>query len=117
MSGIDPELYDAADVDGAGSFQKIIHITIPGIMPTFFVLLILQIANILNNGFDQYWVFQNALTMDKINVLDTYIYRIGIGSLQYSFSTAMGMAKSLISILLLTFANRFSKLIRGTSIF
>lgn len=117
MSGIDQELYDAADVDGAGSFQKIIHITVPGILPTYFVLLILAIANILNNGFDQYWVFQNSLTMDKLNVLDTYIYRIGIGSLQYSFSTAMGMAKSLISILLLTFANRFSKIIRGSSIF
>lgn len=117
MSGIDQELYDAADVDGAGSFQKILHITVPGLLPTYFVLLMLAIANILNNGFDHYWVFQNSLVTDRLEVLDTYIYRIGIQSLQYSFSTAMGMAKSLVSVLLLTFANRLSKVFRGESIF
>lgn len=117
MSGIDQELYDAADVDGAGNFQKILHITVPGLLPTYFVLLMLSIASILNNGFDQYWVFQNSLVTDRLEVLDTYIYRIGIQSMQYSYSTAMGMAKSLVSVLLLTFANRLSKAFRGESIF
>lgn len=117
MAGIDQELYSAADVDGAGSFQKILHVTIPGLMPTFFVLLLLGIANILNVGFEQYYVFQNALVLNKLEVLDTYIYKIGLGGMQFSFSTAMGILKSFVSIILLTVANILSKTVRGESIF
>ena len=116
MASIDPELYCAADVDGAGRLQKILHVTIPGVMPTFLVLLLLSIANILSNGFEQYYIFQNPLTIDKLEVLDTYIYRMGILSNQYSFGTAVGMFKSMLSIILLLFANGMSKLIRGESI-
>jgi len=117
ITGIDPELYDAADVDGAGTFQKILHVTVPGLFPTYFVLLMMSIGNILNNGFEQYYVFQNALTTNKLEVLDTYIYKIGLSNLQFSLSTAMGMFKSLVSITLLTIANQISKVIRGESIF
>jgi len=116
IAGIDTELYDAADVDGANRWHKIIHITLPGIASTYLVLLLLAIANILSNGFEQYWVFQNALTRDKLEVFDTYVYRLGMINMQYSFSTAMGIFKSIISILLLTFANFMSKIIRGYSI-
>ena len=101
-------------MDGAGTFQKILHVTVPGLMSTFFVLLLMSIANMLSNGFEQYYVFQNALTMNKLEVLDTYIYKIG---LQFSLSTAMGIFKSLVSIVLLTLANLASKAIRGESIF
>ena len=117
ITGIDQELYDAADVDGAGNFQKILHVTVPGLMSTFFVLLLMSIANMLSNGFEQYYVFQNALTMNKLEVLDTYIYKIGLSNLQFSLSTAMGILKSLVSIVLLTLANLASKAIRGESIF
>ena len=117
ITGIDQELYDAADVDGAGNFQKILHVTVPGLMSTFFVLLLMSIANMLSNGFEQYYVFQNALTMNKLEVLDTYIYKIGLSNLQFSLSTAMGIFKSLVSIVLLTLANLASKAIRGESIF
>ncbi len=117
ISGIDPELYDAADVDGAGTFQKIIHVTVPGIMSTYFVLLLMSIANILSNGFEQYYVFQNALTVNKLEVLDTYIYKIGLANLQFSLSTAMGIFKSVVSIILLTLANTASKAFRGDTIF
>ena len=117
MSGIDQELYDAADIDGAGSFQKTLYITVPELTPTYFVLLLLSISNMLSNGFEHYWVFQNPLVMDKLEVLDTYVYKVGIFNLQYSFSIAMGIFKSIISIFLLTFANMFSKKIRGSSIF
>jgi putative aldouronate transport system permease protein len=117
ISGIDQELYDAADVDGAGSFGKIIHVTVPGLMPTFFVLLVLAMANILNNGFDQYYVFRNALTASRLEVLDTYVYRLGIMQGLTSLSVAVGMSKSLVSILLLTVLNVFSKRVRGESIF
>lgn len=117
ITGIDPELYDAADVDGAGSFQKIFHVTVPGILPTYYVLLLLSIANMLSNGFEQYFVFQNALTVGKLEVLDTYIYKVGLSNLQFSLSTAMGIFKSLVSITLLTLANLSSKALRGESIF
>lgn len=114
--GIDQELYEAADIDGANRWNKIIHITLPGIIPTYMVLLLLQISNLLSNGFDQFWVFQNALTREKLEVFDTYVYRIGMTSLQYSLSTAIGILKSIVSIILLTGANFISKLIRGESI-
>ena len=104
-------------MDGAGTFQKILHVTVPGLMSTFFGLRRMSIANMLSNGFEQYYVFQNALTMNKLEVLDTYIYKIGLSNLQFSLSTAMGIFKSLVSIVLLTLANLASKAIRGESIF
>ena len=117
IAGIDQSLYDAAAVDGAGDFRKILHITIPGILPTFFVLFLMAVANILSNGFEQYYVFQNPMVIDRLEVFDTYIYRMGIINSQYSYATAMGMFKSVISIVLLTVANGVSKKVRGASIF
>ena len=118
MTGIDPEQYDAADVDGAGRFAKVIHVTLPGIAPTFFVLFLLSIANMLSGaGFEQYYVFQNPMVLSKIEVLDTYIYKVGIQQSGFGFATAAGMLKSLISIGLLMSANKLSKLVRGESIF
>jgi putative aldouronate transport system permease protein len=117
ITGIDQELYDTADVDGANNYHKILHVTIPGLLSTYFVLLLMSIANMLSNGFEQYYVFQNALTTPKLEVLDTYIYKIGLSNLQFSLSTAMGIFKSLVSILLLTIANLVSKAVRGESIF
>ena len=117
ITSIDSELYDAAEVDGCNRWQKIMNVTVPGIMPTFFVLLMLSISNMLSNGFEQFWVFQNPMTLDKLEVLDTYIYRLGIYKGEISFSTAMGALKSIVSIILLTFANTLSKKIRGSSVF
>lgn len=118
MSGIDQELYDAASVDGAGRLAKILHVTIPGIMPTFIVLLVLNIAGMLSGaGFDQYYVFQNPMVMNKLEVLDTYIYKIGLRQNNFGFATAAGMLKSLISVMLLMLANRISKLVRGSSLY
>ena len=118
MSGIDQELYDAASVDGAGRLAKILHVTIPGIMPTFIVLLVLNIAGMLSGaGFDQYYVFQNPMVLNKLEVLDTYIYKIGLRQNNFGFATAAGMLKSLISVMLLMIANRISKLVRGSSLY
>ena len=117
ITSIDQELYQAADVDGANAWKKILHITIPGIIPTFFVLLLLSISNMLSNGFEQFWLFGNGMTWDKLEVLDTYVYRMGIKNMEYSFSTALGIFKSVFSIILLTGANWASKKIRGQSIF
>ena len=116
ISGIDQELYEAARVDGAGRFRMMWNITLPGILPTFFILLLLGIANFLNNGMDQYFVFQNALNQDKIQVLDLYVYNIGMGSGSYSMATAIGIIKSLVSLALLLSVNGLSKVVRGQSI-
>lgn len=116
ISGIDQSLYEAATVDGAGRFQKMWHVTIPGLLPTFFVLLLMAIAGILSNGLDQYLVFENAENRDYIRVLDLYVYRLGIGNGSIPLSTVVGMFKSVISIILLFGANAISKLLRGESI-
>jgi putative aldouronate transport system permease protein len=116
ISGIDPSLYEAAEVDGAGRFQKMWYVTIPCLLPTFFVLLLLAIGNILSNGLDQYLVFSNAINSKSIEVLDLYVYNLGIGSGQIPMSTAVGMFKSVISVALLLGANGVSKKLRGESI-
>lgn len=116
ITGIDPGLYEAAKVDGANRLQCIWHITVPGIMPTYVVMLLMAISNMLSNGFDQYWMFYNPLLRNVIQVLDVYTYRIGIEQYQFSYSTALGMFKTLISVLLLIFANAAVKKIRGNGI-
>jgi putative aldouronate transport system permease protein len=117
ISGIDQQLYEAATVDGAGRFQKMWHVTLPGLLPTFIVLLVMSIAGILSNGMDQYLVFSNASTIDKLNVLDLYVYKLVFdGNGLIPLSTVIGMAKSIISIILLFIANTASKAIRGSGI-
>ncbi len=117
ISSIDPEMYEAADIDGANRFQKMRYITIPALLPTFFVLLTLSVASILSNGMDQYLVFQNSTNEAKITVLDLYVYQLGLEDGNIPLSTVVGMAKSIISITLLFVVNRFSKLVREESIF
>ena len=116
ISGIDQQLYEAATVDGAGRFQRMLHVTVPGLTSTFFVLLLMSIANILSNGMDQYLVFKNATNADSIRVLDLYVYELGIGKGSIPLTTVMSMLKSVISVTLLFAANHVSKAIRGESI-
>lgn len=116
ISGIDQQLYEAATVDGAGRFQRMWNITVPSLIPTFCVLLLLAVAGILNNGLEQYLVFQNADNSEYINVLDLYVYKLGIGKGIIPLSTVVGMAKSIISVCLLFVANKISKAVRGESI-
>lgn len=116
IAGIDQQLYEAAKVDGANRFRCIWHITIPGLMPTYMVMLLMSIAGILSNGMEQYLVFENAMNKDVIEVLDLYVYHIGIGQNQIPLSTVVGISKSLIGVTLLFAANGISKGIRGESI-
>ena len=116
IAGIDQELYEAAEVDGASRFRKIWSVTIPQLLPTFFVLLMLAIANFLNSGFDQYFMFQNAMNQPTIEVLDLYVYNIGIGSGLISLATVVSMFKSVVSLILLFSVNSLSKLLRGEAI-
>jgi putative aldouronate transport system permease protein len=116
IAAIDQELCEAAIVDGAGRFRQIWHITIPGILPTYFVLLLLSIANFINNGMEQYYVFQNPMNKSYIEVLDLYVYNRGMVGNNIPFATAVGTLKSIVSIVLFFIANQLSKFVRGESI-
>lgn len=117
ISSIDQELYDAASVDGAGKLQKMFHVTLPGLLPTFVVLLIISIGNFLSTGMEQYYVFSNAFNKSSIEVLDLYVYNLGIQEGNIPFSTAVGIFKSVIGVILMTIANVFSGKIRGEKVF
>ncbi len=116
IAGIDQEQYEAASIDGANRFQIMRNITLPALMPTFFIMLMLSIANFLNNGLDQYYVFQNAFNKEHIQVLDLYVYNIGMTGSSYSLATAISMLKSIVSVVLLTIVNVVSKRVRGETI-
>ena len=119
ISGLDQELYEAAKVDGANRWKQMRYITLPGLLPTFFVLLLLSISNILNNGLEQYMVFQNSMNRHTIEVLDLYVFNITIaskGTTLYSFATAIGILKTIVSVTLLFSANFISKRLRGEAI-
>lgn len=116
ISGISAEYYEAAQLDGAGKLKQIVYITIPLLMPTFLVMFLLQVGNLLNNGFEQFYIFQTSLTQMRLEVIDTYTYRMGIQLGNYSYSTAVSVMKSIISIALLFITNGIAKKIRGEAI-
>ena len=109
ISGISPELYEAASVDGANRFQKMWHITLPGIRPTIVVLLILALGNVLGSGFDRPYVLQNNLVMKNAEVIATFVYKYGIKGLQFSLTTAVGLFQSIANVIFLLLANWFSR--------
>lgn len=116
ISGIDPALYEAATVDGANRFKKIWHVTLPGIMPTVMIMLILNIGSVLNIGFERQMLLGNTLILEKADVLDWYILREGINSARYSYGTAIGIVKSVVSIILVFSANKLSKKFTDTGV-
>lgn len=116
ITSIDTQQYEAARVDGANRFQCMWHITVPGMLPTYFVLLLLSIANFLNTGMEQYYMFSNPMNKNSIEVLDLYVYNLGMVGQNISYSTAVGMLKSFVSITLLFLANGMSKVFRKESI-
>ena len=113
ISGIDEEMTEAARVDGASRWQVIWHITVPSLLPTYFVLVMINLANFLSNGMEQYYVFSNSFNKSSIEVLDLYVYNMAMGAGGYSISTAVSMLKTFVSIILLVTTNSISKAIRG----
>ncbi len=116
ISGIDQQLYEAATVDGAGRFQRMLHVTLPGLMPTYMVMLLLAVAGALSNGLDQYLVFSNASNLEHMQVLDLFVYKLGVEKGSIPLSTVIGMSKSIVSVVLFFVANSISKIVRGESI-
>lgn len=116
ITSIDAELYDAAKVDGAGRWNLIRHITIPGLAPTVLVLLLINVGFILSNGFDQFYVFYNGMVAPKIEVLDYYVYKLGMANGDIPYATAVSVAKTFISVILVFTTNKISKKISGQSV-
>ncbi|CAM4296071.1 MAG: ABC transporter permease subunit [Paenibacillus macerans] len=117
ITSISPEMYEAATIDGAGRFQKMWYITLPSIKATISILFILAVGGVLNSNFDQILVLRNALNESASNVIDIYVYQTGMLSGRYSYSTAVGLFKSVIALILLLLANRVTKKLNDTSLF
>jgi putative aldouronate transport system permease protein len=109
LSGVDPQLYEAARMDGANRWQQLWNVTLPAIMSTIIILLILRLGDFLDTGFEQVFLMLNALNRNVGEVIDTYVYTSGITQGQFSYSTAIGLFKSIIGLLLVTGANYSAK--------
>mgnify|MGYP001094322974 FL=1 len=117
LTGIDLGLYEAASIDGANRFEQTLHITLPSLMPTIILMTALNLGNILNAGFDQIFNLYNPIVYETGDIIDTYVYRIGMVERQYSIGTAVGLFKSVISFLLIMGANKGAKKLTGSGIF
>lgn len=106
LTGIDPGLYEAASIDGANRFDKLLHITLPGILPIVLIMLTMELPNILSAGFDQIYNLYNPLVYDTGDILDTFVYRMGMTKRQYSIGTAVGLIKSTLGMILVLIANK-----------
>ncbi|MGT2742399.1 ABC transporter permease [Streptococcus plurextorum] len=109
MSAINEELYESAEIDGANRLRKIWHITLPGIKPTIFILLLINIGNILSAGFEVQYLLGNGLVQEVSQTIDIFVLKYGISLNNYSFATAAGIFNSLVSVILITVANRLAK--------
>ena len=117
LTNIDPQLYEAARIDGAGKLQQILHITLPGLKSTIIVLLLMKIGNLMNNGFEQIFLLYNPNVYEVADVFETYVYRIGLVDTRYDFATAVGLFKSCISFVMLVCANKLARVFRERGIF
>jgi putative aldouronate transport system permease protein len=116
LAGIDPTLYEAAKVDGASRFQKIINVDLPGIMPTAVIILVLGVGNIMAVGFEKAYLLQNPLNLSTSEIISTYVYKTGLLNADYSLATAVGLFNSVINLVLLLLVNSFVKRISGSGL-
>lgn len=117
IAGVDQELYEAAIIDGCGRFQKMWYVTVPCISGTIVIMLIFQISSILNTGYEQIILLQNSLNLAFSETLDTYVYKVGIAQSRYSYAAAVGLLKSILSVLLMLTANQTSKKLLDRGLF
>lgn len=117
LAGINPSLYEAAEIDGAGRLSKLRHITLPGIMPTIILLSTLSLGNILNAGFDQVFNLYNPLVYSSGDIIDTYVYRVGLVNFQYGLATSVGLLKSVVAILLIALSYKLASKFANYRIF
>ncbi|WP_455717993.1 ABC transporter permease [Anaerosporobacter sp.] len=108
LTSIDPGLYEAASIDGASRWKQLIHVTLPGIAPMIILMTTMSLPNILNAGFDQIYNLYNSLVYETGDILDTFVYRVGILERQYSLATAVGLIKSVVGLVLILSANKLA---------
>ena len=116
LSAIDPQLYEAAMIDGAGRFKQLLHITLPSLAPTIVILLILRIGHLLGVGYEKTILLYNPATYETADIISTYVYRVGLLEQNWSYSTAIGLFNSIINFSLLVIANRISRKVSETSL-
>lgn len=116
LTNIDPTLYEAAELDGANRFQKIWHITLPGIAPTIIILLIFAVGGMLSSGFEKIILLYQPLTYETADVISTYVFRQGIQETEFSFAAAVGLFNTIVNFILLVFVNKISKKLTETSL-
>ena len=116
LAGVDPQLYESAEMDGASRLKKIIHIDIPAIVPTMVLLLILNMGGVLGAGFDKIFLMQNNLNLPVSEVISTYVYKIGLLGSQFSYSTAIGLFNTVINFAFLFITNQISKKVANQSL-
>lgn len=116
LAGVDPSLYEAAKVDGANRFQKILNVDLPGILPAAVIILILSVGSIMALGFEKMYLLQNPLNLSASEIISTYVYKIGLLNANYSFATAVGLFNSLINLVLLLVVNAIAKRASNTSL-
>ena len=116
IASLDQECYEAAEVDGANRLQKIWYVTVPGLMPTVVLMLIIRVGNIMNAGFDQIFVMYNPPVYEVADIIGTYVYRMGLGKMEFSTGTAMGLFNSVIGMALVLTSNLFARKMTGKGI-
>ncbi len=116
IAGIDPQLHEAALIDGANRFQRLWHVDVPGILPTVVIMLIMNCGSIMSVGYEKIYLMQNSLNSSVSEVISTYVYKIGLKDAQYSFSAAVGMFNSVINFILLVLVNGISRRVSETSL-
>lgn len=119
LAGVDPSLHEAALIDGASRFQRVLYVDVPCILPTASIMLILAVGNIMSVGFEKVLLMQNSLNMNYSEIISTYVYKIGLASAinDFSYSTAISMFNSVINFIMLLIANWGSKKLSGSGLF
>ncbi|NLP34673.1 MAG: sugar ABC transporter permease [Clostridiales bacterium] len=117
ITSVDQEMYEAATVDGATKLQKIWYITLPSITGTIAIMLIMQVSGLLNSNFDQILILKNQINVSRSQVIDTYVYQVGMTMGKYSYATAVGLFKSIIALMLLLISNKTCKKLLGRSLY
>jgi putative aldouronate transport system permease protein len=116
LTGVDQQLYEAAEIDGAGKFKQLIHITLPGITPTIIIMLILRIGRLMSMGYEKTILLYNPATFETADIISSYVYRVGLLDQDWSYSTAIGLFNSVINFILLIATNQISKKVSETSL-
>lgn len=116
LTSVDTSLYEAAEIDGANRWQRIWHISVPALIPTMLTLLLMRLGNVLNVGFEKVLLLQNSSTLSTSDILSTYVYRLGITQMKYSFASAVGLFNNVVGLVILMFFNTLSRKIANTSL-